>query len=77
MFRKCAMFAAVLMICMPIGGLTASGPISQSQIVATAEPVEHPWLIAPARLLFLCAVLLLMAKVDYARLRRSDPVIER
>ena len=76
MFRKCAMVAAVMIVCMPIGGLTASGPAPQTHVVATAEPVDQPWLVAPARLLFLCAVLLVMAKVDYARLRRCEIAME-
>lgn len=72
MFRRCAMFAAVMIICMPIGGLTASGPTVHADVIATAEPVGQPWLVAPARLLFLCAALFVMAKVDYARLRQSQ-----
>ena len=73
MFRKCAMVAAVMIVCMPIGGLTASGTVPQTHVIATAEPVDQPWLVAPARLLFLCAALLVMAKVDYAHLRRTEP----
>ena len=70
------MVAAVMIVCMPIGGLTASGTAPQTHVVATAEPVSQPWLVAPARLLFLCAALLVMAKVDYARLRRTEATLD-
>jgi hypothetical protein len=64
MLRKTAVVIAVWMICMPIGGLTASGPVEPHHPLATASPVDHPWLVGPLQLLLLCLVLLLGSWVE-------------
>ncbi len=70
MLRKIAMFAAVMMVCMPIGGLNASGPIEQSTTIATVAPLAQPWMVAPIRLLMLCAVLLISSKIQRVHQRQ-------
>ena len=65
MICKFAMLLAVCMVCMPIGGLTASGSTLPAEPIATACPVSSPWLIEPAPILLLCVVLLFLARIDY------------
>jgi len=54
-----SMLAVMGMICMPIGGVQAGGPVADTVPMATAAPVDAPWLVAPARLVIVCVVLLL------------------
>lgn len=71
MTLRFATVAAMLMVCMPIGGLVASHPNHHTHI-ATIKPVDHPWLVAPQRLLILCGTMFLMVRIDYARAARSS-----
>lgn len=64
MGRKIVMFLAALMVCMPIGGLTASEPTASAEQITTADPVANPWIVGPIRLLLLSAVLLVMSRVE-------------
>ena len=71
MSQKLPGLVAVLMICMPIGGLAASGPILEAGPLATASPVSNPWLVGPVHLLFLCAVLLISSRIEQYHRRKS------
>ena len=56
--------AVMGMICMPIGGVRACGPVAEAMPMATAAPVANPWLVAPMRLVIVCVVLLLASWVN-------------
>ncbi len=56
--RRLLMLAVMGMICMPIGGLRAGGPVADATPLATAAPVANLWLVAPMRLVIVCVALL-------------------
>ena len=56
--RRLLMLAVMGMICMPIGGVRACGPVADVVSLSTAAPVANPWLVAPMRLVVVCVVLL-------------------
>ena len=71
MGRKLVMLLAGLMICMPIGGLTTPETVASADQITTSDPVANPWMIDPVRLLLLCAVLLVMSRVEQYHRRQS------